>query len=397
MEYLSGYSDDFLCTGIYQMYCNEPDLRPEWSEYEALLGQNDETTAILELPFYDSANHFNGSPSEPACDWTTAAMPDDFGSTTASSTICKTSAAPVYYNPDLAASSSASWSSSSSTSSSSIDDAELLLLDDNIESFLLDLDNIDTTGAAAPSSCIDDWSAAFAGPTHDAAPTGFGLPERTFFCNDSCDAFLLESSAQLELSLSSAAAAATATAAPVTEHYGNGDDPMQPLDDTTFREADAVADSASPASTTTIVPVCCYPCTFSDCAKVYAKPAHLKAHLRRHVGDKPYVCTWRNCVWRFSRSDELSRHRRSHSGVKPYKCVYCTKCFARSDHLTKHRKVHERKMAKQQQRLGTTEGCVVFVPLPPGRPGRRPKALVAAAEAAAAAAAAEAAEVVIGL
>lgn len=88
-----------------------------------------------------------------------------------------------------------------------------------------------------------------------------------------------------------------------------------------------------------------FQCPYPECGKLYAKLSHVRSHLRRHNGEKPYRCTWGDCEWKFARSDELARHRRSHSGDKPYRCSHCEKRFSRSDHLAKHHKVHARRNA----------------------------------------------------
>lgn len=71
------------------------------------------------------------------------------------------------------------------------------------------------------------------------------------------------------------------------------------------------------------------------CNRVFPRDKSLRAHLRTHTGERPYVCDFPKCGKKFTQSGQLKTHQRLHTGEKPFKCAV-EGCTNRFTHANRH-------------------------------------------------------------
>lgn len=80
-----------------------------------------------------------------------------------------------------------------------------------------------------------------------------------------------------------------------------------------------------------------YTCPFPTCNRVSSEHSNMKAHMRLHTGERPYICRVASCRKSFRWKSSLTYHERAlHSNSRPYQCLPCRKSFVEKRKLRLH-------------------------------------------------------------
>ncbi|XP_076865707.1 uncharacterized protein LOC143517273 isoform X2 [Brachyhypopomus gauderio] len=82
------------------------------------------------------------------------------------------------------------------------------------------------------------------------------------------------------------------------------------------------------------------------CGQVFKRRCHMRAHMLRHSGHKPYRCDV--CHKTFAYKSNLGRHRHTHTPRRAHVCQQCGQSFTQSGTLKKHQLLHTHKEAETE-------------------------------------------------